>query len=62
MKVCKYWTEYDSPNGQTYEYCKLMQKKCYCGACVKNCNYKWKNMPIRSFFNRLFNKLTGRRR
>ena len=41
MKVCKYWNEYDDSNGRLFEYCKLVNKSCYCCGIKKQCTYKW---------------------
>jgi len=52
--ICKYWHEYDDDR-RLYEYCKLTKKSCYCCGILRQCTYKWENMPVKSFLKRLFN-------
>lgn len=54
--ICKYWREHDDSNG-LFEYCKLIKKPCYCCGTLKQCSYKWKRFPVRSF---IFNFLKRR--
>ena len=35
---CKYWIELDDDYG-TYEYCRLILRKCHCCGEIKQCNY-----------------------
>lgn len=55
--ICKFWREYDDDKG-LFEYCKLVNKTCYCCGTLKQCNYKYQRMPIRMWFKNLIRRIT----
>ena len=36
--VCKHWTEIDTEDGKTTEYCKAVNKPCTCGGDERECD------------------------
>lgn len=57
--VCKYWNEYDDENG-SFEYCKLVKKSCYCCGALKQCNYQYKRITIKTKIKQIWRILNGK--